>query len=215
MEDGITSSVGANVFEAENCTAEMSSLAVYELELENELDVSKEVWRLLASGVWEDVPTCVGTTRGTCDDVLGVAIPLVVAVDLSAIFADVLGVAILLLLSKVVAVDLSAIFADVLGVAILLLLSEVVALDLSAIFADVVGITGCRGAVEEITWQFTAASILVYCIMGVKECVDTIACLYVYLYSIPVSQSLGYFDACFYSRASRLIVKRYSTLHLQ
>ena len=148
MEEEITSSVGANVFEAENCTEEISPLAVYELELENEPDVREEVWRLLASGVWEDVFTCVGTTRGTCDDVPGVAIPLVlskvVAVDLSAIFAD----------------DLSAIFADVLGVAILVALCGFVAVDIPAILADVVGIIGCRGAEKEITWQFTAASIV-------------------------------------------------------
>ena len=139
MEEEITSSVGANVFEAENCTEEISPLAVYELELENEPDVREEVWRLLASGVWEDVLTCVGTTRGTCDDVPGVAIPLV--------------------LSKV-AVDLSAIFADVLGVAIPVALCGFVAVDIPAILADVVGIIGCRGAEEEITWQFTAASIV-------------------------------------------------------
>ena len=170
MEDEITSSVGANVFEAENCTEEMSPLAVYELELENEPDVRTEVWRLLESGVLEDALTCVDTTRVTCDDVLGVAIPL--------------------LLSKIVAVDLSAIFADVLGVAIPVALCEFVAVDIPAILADVVGIIGCRGAVEEITWQFTAASILVYSTMGVKECVDILSV--VYLYSIPVSQSSGY-----------------------
>lgn len=33
------------------------------------------------------------------------------------------------------------------------------------------------------------------------------------VYSIPVSQLPGYFDACFYSRASRLF--SYSTLNLQ
>ena len=75
---------------------------------------------------------------------------------------------------KVVAVGLSAILADVLGVAMLLVFCEFVAVDIPAILVDVVGTIGCRGAVEEITWQFTAASILLYYNMGVKMCIYAI-----------------------------------------
>ena len=132
---------------------------------------------LLASEVWI---TCVGTTRYTCDDVLGVALLLdkVVAVDLSAILADVL---------KVVAVDLSAILADVLGVPMLMVFCEFVAVDIPAIFVDVVGTIGCRGAVEEITWQFRASILLYYTMHGRQKCIYAINRKYVYLYSISVS----------------------------
>ena len=117
---------------------------------------------LLASGVWI---TCVGTTRYTCDDVLGVA----------------------LLLDKVVAVDLSAILADVLGVPMLMVFCEFVAVDIPAIFVDVVGTIGCRGAVEEITWQFRASILLYYTMHGRQKCIYAINRKNVYLYSISVS----------------------------
>ena len=94
---------------------------------------------------------------------------------MSAILADVLGVAMLLVFNdKVVAVGLSAILADVLGVVMLLVFCEFVAVDIPPILVDVVGTVGCRGAVEEITWQFTAASILLYYNMGVKMCIYAI-----------------------------------------